>query len=262
MVYKVQSKPYIIYNPTIIFRVTVTRIDQFMSKIGRQRGMSLTTGFDVCFDFPPTSTFPQRYYFKGDDDLVHMLCDEAQLPNVQTATGQMSGRYLGEQAVQYPHSRMFTDVGLGFLCDAELIPLKFFNWWYNWMFGEEHIESNGRYSGAKTSIPAMGNRVNRLKYEDEYAAEIRIIKTEPDAGAANGRAPITYILENAYPYAIDAVPLSYGTSQITRVNVNFHYARHSVVYGGTPKSMRHVADGLDYDDPSKAKYGLLDGRGG
>ena len=40
-----------------------------------------------------------------------------------------------------------------------------------------------------------------------------------------------YILENAYPYAIDAVPLSYGVSQITRVNVNFHYSRHTVVYG-------------------------------
>ena len=100
-------------------------IDQFMSRIGRQRGMSLTTGFDVYVDFPSTNTLPQKYYFGGDEEIVHMLCDEAQLPNVQTATGQLSGRFLGEQAVQYPHSRLFTDVGLGFLCDAKLIPLKF-----------------------------------------------------------------------------------------------------------------------------------------
>ena len=129
------------------------------------------------------------------------------------------------------------------------------------MFGEEHIESRGNYWDAKSSIPAMANRPNRLKYQDEYVANIKIVKTEPDATAANGRAPVTYILENAYPYAIDAVPLSYGTSQITRVNVNFHYARHSVIYGGTPKYMR-TNDGLDYDDPAKAQYGLLDGRGG
>ena len=240
--------------------MTVTRIDQFMSKIGKQRGMSLTTGFDVCFDFGPESKFPQRYYYAGDDDIVHMLCDEAQLPNVQTATGQMSGRYLGEAGVQYPHSRMFTDVGLGFLCDAELIPLKFFNWWYNWMFGEEHMEGNSNYWDAKGMAPALRNRTNRLMYQDEYVASIKIIKTEPDASASNGRAPITYILENAYPYAIDAVPLSYGTSQIARVNVNFHYSRHTVIYGDVQRtnSLRNV-DQRDTDDPAYGQYGLING---
>ena len=232
--------------------MAVTRIDEFMSKIGKQRGMSLTTGFDVCFDFPPISSFPQRYYYAGDDDLVHMLCDEAQLPNVQTATGQLSGRYLGESAVQYPHSRMFTDVGLGFLCDAELVPLKFFNWWYNWIFGEPFTQGENDYWDAKSSSPLMPNRINRLKYQDDYVASVKIMKTEPNANAANGRAPITYILENAYPYAIDAVPLSYGSSQIARVNVNFHYSRHTVIYGDGKSS----SNLLDFDDPAFGNYGL------
>jgi hypothetical protein len=229
-VYKVQSKPYIIYNPTVIFRVPgpVTRIDSFMRKIGGRGGMSLTTGFDVIFDVPDDV---KEYYKDGDDDLVHMLCDEAQLPNVQTATGQMSGRYLGEQAVQYPHSRMFTDVGLGFLCDAELIPLKFFNNWYQYMFMEDYIVTSPYYWTHRTSQPESKNRTNRLKYQNQYAGTIKIMKTETGRGTSNGRAPITYLLENAYPYAIDAVPLSYGTSQITRVNVNFHYSRHTIIYG-------------------------------
>ena len=240
--------------------MTVTRIDQFMSKIGKQRGMSLTTGFDVFFDFGPRSTFPQKYYFNGDEDIVHMLCDEAQLPNVQTATGQMSGRYLGESAVQYPHSRMFTDVGLGFLCDAELIPLKFFNHWYTWMFDDlGEVEKNSIWD-AKAASAKPRNRSNRLKYQDEYSSSIKIIKTEPDRNAANGRAPITYILENAYPYAIDAVPLSYGTSQLTRVNVNFHYSRHTVIYGDVQRinPLRNV-DQRDTDDPAYGQYGLIDG---
>ena len=230
MVYKVQSKPYIIYNPTVIFRVPgpVTRIDSFMNKIGGRGGMSLTTGFDVIFDVPNDV---KEYYKDGDDDLVHMLCDEAQLPNVQTATGQISGRYLGESAVQYPHSRMFTDVGLGFLCDAELIPLKFFNTWYEYMFMEDYIVTSPYYWTHRTSQPKSKNRTNRLKYQNQYAGTIKIMKTETGRGTSNGRAPITYLLENAYPYAIDAVPLSYGTSQLTRVNVNFHYSRHTIIYG-------------------------------
>ena len=37
-------------------------------------------------------------------------------------------------------------------------------------------------------------------------------------------------MEECYPYSIDTVPLSYGTSQLTRVSANFYYAKHSVVY--------------------------------
>ena len=211
--------------------MAVTRIDEFMSKIGRQKGMSLTTGFDVAFQFGSKSTFPSSIYKDSHEDLIQMLCDEAQLPNVQTATGQMSGRYLGESAVQYAHSRMFTDVGLGFLCDADLMPIKFFNHWYSWIFGDEQKVTIDDYESVvkESSLPV--ERSNRLKYPDEYTCSLYVMKTEPDNFAANGRIPITYILENAYPYAIDAVPLSYGSSQITRVNVNFHYTRHTVVYG-------------------------------
>ena len=106
MVYKVQSKPYIIYNPTVIFRVPgpVTQIDQFMKKIGNKGGMSLTTGFDVYFQFGDRVSIDQKFYNNGDDDVVHMLCDEAQLPNVQSAVGQINGRYLGEGSVSYPHT--------------------------------------------------------------------------------------------------------------------------------------------------------------
>ena len=224
-----------------------------MNKIGRKRGMSLTTGFDVIFDLNTTqkATFG-HYYSGGEEDVVTMLCDEAQLPNVQSALGQISGRYLGEHAVQYPTGRMFTDVGMGFLCDAELIPLKFFNDWYNYIFGEYRKTARGDYWGAKSVTPKRTNRVNRLRYMSQYASTIRIIKTEPNASASNGRAPITYLLENAYPYSIDAVPLSYGSSQITRVNVNFHYSRHTVVYGG-PSDREGLFEFTSLADREKVK---------
>ena len=205
-----------------------------MSKIGSKGGMSLTTGFDVKFQFGPNVTMPRRYYFDGDDDLVHMLCDEAQLPNVQSATAQVSGRYQGETAMQYPTSRLYTDVGLGFLCDAELVPLKFFTHWYDFIFSENDTtvnQNSGEFQGAVTASPNQINRVNRLKYLDDYVATCYIMKTEPGPTAANQRAPITFMLENCYPYAIDAVPLAYGSSQVTRVNVNMYYSRHTVSYG-------------------------------
>ena len=201
-----------------------------MSRIGRKGGMSLTTGFDVYFG-DLNANIAGDFYSGGNEDIVHMLCDEAQLPNVQSATGQVSGRYLGESGMQYPTSRMFTDVTLGFLCDAEMTPLKFFTSWYDFIFSEDTQGNRGYYFDARNATPRPRNRVNRLQYMDSYVSNIKIIKTEPNATYSNGRAPITFILENAYPYSIDAVPLSYGSSQIARVNVNFHYARHTISYG-------------------------------
>ena len=161
-----------------------------------------------------------------------MLCDEAQLPNVQSATGQISGRYLGEQTVQYPHSRMFTDVGLGFLCDGDMLPLKFLHHWYNFIYGEgTPLISMDDYESTKAVNIRDRSRVNRLAYPDHCTCSVYIMKTEPDADFANGRIPTTFVLENAYPYSVDAVPLSYGTSQITRVNVSLYYSRHSVIHG-------------------------------
>ena len=98
-----------------------------MSKIGAKDGMSLSSNFDVQFKFDGADNLMSSY---TQDGFVNMLCDEAQLPNVQSAVAQRSGRYLGEGPVSYPHTRIFTDLSLGFLMDAQMMPLKFFTTWY------------------------------------------------------------------------------------------------------------------------------------
>jgi len=233
--------------------VAVTKINEFMQKIGVKGGMSLTTGFDVEFDFDsnPDCKFRSTYYEK---DVVHMLCDEAQLPNVQSAVGQVNGRYLGEGSVSYPHTRIFTDLGMGFLCDAQLTPLKFFNEWYEYIYESvEGVYSNS-YDGLRSSTSGMTpkgmNRSNRLRYMGDYTCTLKIVKTEPNKDAANGRAPITYLLENAYPYSIDSVPLQYGASQLTRVNVNFYYSRHQIRYGFVNNQTA-----TDSDEPGFGNFG-------
>ena len=200
-----------------------------MQKIGNKGGMSLSTGFDVSFQFGAGTTFRGEFYTDGDEHIVHMLCDEAQLPNVQSATGQMN-RYLGEGQVYYPHTRLFTDISMGFLCDAQMTPFKFFQNWYNTIYGDQMVgyDRTVGFEGAKSAQPLPRNRVNRLKYMDDYVSTCKIMKTEPNAASSSGRVPTVVLLENCYPYAIDAVPLSYGTSQVTRVNVNFYYSRHTI----------------------------------
>ena len=46
----------------------------------------------------------------------------------------------------------------------------------------------------------------------------------------------TFILENAWPYAIDAVPLQFGPGQITKVTAQFYYTRHHVIHANAPET--------------------------
>jgi len=151
------------------------------------------------------------------DEKLEFYCNEAQLPNLNTSEGSINGMYLGSGAVKYPHTRVFTEVQLGFILDANLSLLKFFNAWQDYMFNE-------KMGGTKQQ-----NRNVTLKYMDDYVADLAIMKTELSPYNDQLRRPMTYILERAYPYAIDAVPLQFGSNQVTQLTVQFSYMRHYTI---------------------------------
>jgi hypothetical protein len=176
-----------------------------------------------------------------DAELIKILCDEAQLPNVQASTGQTTGRYLGEGLVNYATGRVYNDFQLGFLGDGNLKPLKMLETWYQYIFGDESISTsdkvtslsteNASVSGLKAgAATADHRRTIRLNYPEKYQCSIQVTKTDRGVSAANSRAPITYTMLNAWPYSIDAIPMSYGASQIVKVTANFYYSKYSIAY--------------------------------
>ena len=86
-----------------------------------------------------------------EDNIFEFLCDEAQLPNIQAATGTIEGRYTGEGQVNYPHTRVFTEVQLGFQCDANMTPLKYLNDWYGRIFNEPPAEDGQSFDSLPTT---------------------------------------------------------------------------------------------------------------
>ena len=189
-----------------------------MSAIAAKGGMSLSNKFIVRFEgahFDPNMPI-------GDfslNEYVEFMCDEAQLPNINTATGSINGLYTGLGNVDYPHTKVFTELQLGFMLDADLTMLKYLNYWYNYIFDE----------GGGTGE----DRVTRVKYRNQYAATIKITKAETGPESPTQRQPITYVLEQAYPYAIDAVPLQFGSAQVTKVTAQFKYQRHYTINNDT-----------------------------
>ena len=236
-----------INKPPCLFRVAKNdSIAQFISAISSGGGMSMTNGYDVEFEFAIgreiinyiRNTSNINLSGSGSSQptqIISLLCDEAQLPNIQAATSQVSGVNLGEGQISYPHTKMYSDFTLSWMCDANMTPLKFLSAWHNYIFngaGQDPIKllKGNRLDGVKKETKNQPNRAVRLQYPDEYLSTVRITKTEKGASAPNSRAPISYIMEECYPYSIDAVPLSYGSSQVTRVSANFYYRKHTLVY--------------------------------
>ena len=208
--------------------------------------MSYSNNFEVKFIRPPV-------FYTDIDEIVSMFCDEAQLPNTNTAQGQYNGIYVGSGSVSYAHTRVYTELQLGFMLDANLSALKFLNKWMDWMFSGSSSEAVGsqewsdqQNNSSLSQVQSLArirdsNRNIRLKYKNDYTCTLLISKTEQGPYAANQRAPITYVLEEVYPYAIDAIPLSYGSSQITKVSAQFSYARHYTI----PNNITAVAGTLN-----------------
>tara|TARA_B100001287_G_scaffold246094_1_gene223845 strand:+ start:73 stop:714 length:642 start_codon:yes stop_codon:yes gene_type:complete len=165
----------------------------------------------------------------AQNNIFEFLCDEAQLPNIQAATGTIEGRYVGEGQVNYPHTRVFTEVQLGFQCDANLIPLKYLNNWYGKIFGEVPVEAANTFDN-RSGKTKQSNRTNKLTLPESYCKTIRITKTEIGPPTQPLRPSITYLLERAWPFAIDAVPLQFGSTLITKVTAQFYYTRHTIIH--------------------------------
>ena len=219
-------------------------VDRFLSTMAANGGMSFSNNFVVRFINPPAGLANQPNSvagLPGESEYFEMFCSEAQLPNTNTAQGQTNGIYVGSGSVNYPHTRIFTEFQLGFMLDANLTALKYLQDWVDLIFsgdtnyGEQGENKVGQ-SLSQMQTDAYGqadkfpeNRNIRLNYRDDYVCDIAITKTEQGPSSPTERAPITYILEQAYPYAIDAVPLQFGSSQITQVTAQFSYMRHHVI---------------------------------
>ena len=196
-------------------------INEFLSTMNALGGMSLSNSFVVEILEDDGKI--------GANNTFQFLCDEAQLPNVNAATGTIEGRYVGEGQVNYPHTRVFTELQLGFQCDANMTPLKYMNKWYGSIFGDTIVDAANTFDNRSgKTLPA--NRTNRLKLPESYCRTVRITKTEIGPPSQPLRPSITYLIERAWPFAIDAVPLQFGSNILTKVTCQLYYTRHTIIH--------------------------------
>ena len=153
-------------------------------------------------------------------------------PGVQAAVANTTGRFLGEGAWNYPTQRMYQDLSLTWMCDANMMPLKVLQAWMETIFVENPNEANAAMTSAYQLTSAQSKEetlITRVNYIDDYKCDfIEIKKGERNKTDTIGRTAMIYKLYNAYPYSIESTPLSYGSSQIVKVTANFYYQRWGV----------------------------------
>lgn len=154
---------------------------------------------------------------------ISLMCDEANLPGSQFATGEINGLYTGSGQYKYPHTRMFNDLSLSWVCDANMTPLKFLNTWMDSIYDDGYTTI--LQTDATDTRYRARNRNTRLTFPDQYTMSCSILKAEKNKDSELGRPSIRYFLEGVYPYAIDSTPLSAGTTQLVKVSANFYYER-------------------------------------
>lgn len=160
---------------------------------------------------------------------ISLMADEVTLPGLQAATGQQNGLYTGSGQYNYAHTRMYNDLTISWICDANMTPVKFLNSWMDTIFveyDEQGSEIKKILQNSPTSVKSRSrNRAVRLNYPDEYTLQISILKAEKNTTSETGRPSIRYVLEGAYPYSVDSIPLSMGASQLVKVTANFYYEK-------------------------------------
>jgi hypothetical protein len=158
---------------------------------------------------------------------ISLMCDEATLPGNQAATGQINGLYTGSGQFNYAHTRMYNDLTLSWIGDANMSALKFINTWMESIFEEEGKLKYKTITQTNSSDVEKRdrNRSVRLNYPDEYTMQISVLKGEKNNTSDIGRPSIRYVMEGAYPYSVDSIPLSFGTTTLVKVTANFYYER-------------------------------------
>ena len=182
-------------------------VDQIKSALLRP---SLTSKFSVQVQSPSTELNFFNTVTTGD---FFMSCSEASLPGSSLNTQEITGDRHGVTE-RNAYRRMYDDrMDLTFYVEGEkYTQIKYFENWINFIVGDDVRDdrSSSRYD-------------YRVKYPKEYKTTMFITKFEKDHGLN-----LTYTFIDAYPIAINSMPLSYGSSDLLKCTVSMTYLRYIV----------------------------------
>ena len=150
-----------------------------------------------------------------------LLCHNASLPTTQLATVNIDGNYIGITET-FAHRRVYQDISLEFYVDNNYNTLKFLEHWMEFIASGSSDPINGNNLPINSNVD-RGYFI-RMQYPEYYKSNrTRIIKFDRDY-----QREIEYTFIGLYPYNIASIPVSYGQSDVLKMQVSFKIDRYVI----------------------------------
>ena len=171
---------------------------------------SLTSKFSVSITNPSVLD----NFFNGvSKEEFHMSCSEASLPGVSLTTQEITGDRHGVTE-RNAYRRMYDDrLDLTFYVEGEKYSqIRYFEKWINFIVGDDtrNVRTGRGYH-------------YKVQYPNDYKTIMHVTKFEKDYGLN-----LKYTFKDAYPIAINSMPLSYGSTDLLKCTVSMTYLRYIV----------------------------------
>lgn len=189
---------------------------------------ALTSHFQCYFNPPPKVQERLKDNELTSDDWGENLlitCSEASLPGSQLATNELNNDFTGVTQ-RHAYRRLYDDrADFTFYVNHRYSQISVFECWMRYIAGEQ------------ISSAANLNQFYRMQYPSSYKTpNLTITKFERDLGAEKVRGgrsgSLNYTFVNAFPVAMNSMPVSYDTAQLLKCTVSFSYDRYFVKFNG------------------------------
>ena len=184
---------------------------------------------------PPTGLFQLLketgreldYNVAGEN--IELLCDSAVLPGSSFATHEPTNDYAGVTE-RMAYRRMYDGtLDLSFMVDRNYNVIEMLDGWLDFISGVGITGSRQAYKSRHANY--------RMTYPEQYRTELYLTKFEKDVsypddfgdvieGILDPPKQLLYTFVGAFPSSVTSTPVSYGPSDVLRVNVSFSYMRY------------------------------------
>ena len=160
---------------------------------------------------------------------IELLCDSAVLPGSSFATHEPTNDYAGVTE-RMAYRRMYDGtLDLSFMVDRNYNVIEMLDGWLDFISGVGITGSRQAYKSRHANY--------RMTYPEQYRTELYLTKFEKDVsypddfgdvieGILDPPKQLLYTFVGAFPSSLTSTPVSYGPSDVLRVNVSFSYMRY------------------------------------
>lgn len=172
------------------------RLDTFKTNLSE--GVSRTDLMDVII-------LPCSKMTNKNSDFLTFRCESADLPGKTFSTNDRKDYVIGSK---HPNGLSFTDLNLSFICSSTMKEREFFDEWMEIIVGNGYLKSS---------------------YYDEFISSKIIVNLYKGVNKQEEKS-CRFTFHNVYPIGISSQNISWTTSEILKMTVQFSYEKWSVEY--------------------------------